>query len=161
VLAKENYLECELQCKWPNDVLIDSKKVSGVLTESAIFHKDGSTVVDYLCVGIGVNVKSAPSNLNALSFTDISLNTNKMDFFYLFLEILKNNLNEFMMNGFCSGPNGLKMRWMNNAYKINQFVEVGKYDSKVVGIFRDIDENGSIVLEAEDGFIKVNVGDVS
>ena len=46
-----------LTLKWPNDVLIDGSKVSGILLES---QGDGGEGVDWLIVGIGVNVASHP-----------------------------------------------------------------------------------------------------
>ncbi len=41
--------------KWPNDILIDGKKVSGTLIEYA---------GDFVVIGIGINIKSNPRNLN-------------------------------------------------------------------------------------------------
>ena len=51
--------------KWPNDVLIVGRKVAGILLESGALKdgalKDGRT---WLAVGIGINVASAPSDVN-------------------------------------------------------------------------------------------------
>jgi len=44
--------------KWPNDVLIDGAKVSGILIESSLGASDDA---DYIIVGCGVNVISHPS----------------------------------------------------------------------------------------------------
>jgi BirA family biotin operon repressor/biotin-[acetyl-CoA-carboxylase] ligase len=42
--------------KWPNDVLIDGRKAGGILVESAL----SGTRLDYLVLGIGLNVSAAP-----------------------------------------------------------------------------------------------------
>jgi BirA family biotin operon repressor/biotin-[acetyl-CoA-carboxylase] ligase len=42
----------ESKLKWPNDVLIDGKKVSGVLVDASV----NSSSIEYVIVGIGVNV---------------------------------------------------------------------------------------------------------
>ena len=42
------------QIKWVNDILIDGKKVSGILTDAALSLENGG--VDYAIVGIGINV---------------------------------------------------------------------------------------------------------
>ena len=40
------------ECKWPNDILLNRKKVAGILVESSLAHN----LVEYVVVGIGVNV---------------------------------------------------------------------------------------------------------
>ena len=45
-----------LSCKWPNDVLLDNRKVAGILLESA----GTGTRVDWLAIGIGVNLVHTP-----------------------------------------------------------------------------------------------------
>ncbi len=45
-----------LRLKWPNDVLVDGRKVSGILIESGL-RPDGRL---WLAIGVGVNLKSAP-----------------------------------------------------------------------------------------------------
>lgn len=47
-------------CKWPNDVLVDGKKVAGLLLESEA-RADGTA--DWLVVGLGVNVASHPEGV--------------------------------------------------------------------------------------------------
>ena len=41
--------------KWPNDILIDGRKIAGVLTESAC----SSESIDFVILGVGVNVNCA------------------------------------------------------------------------------------------------------
>jgi BirA family biotin operon repressor/biotin-[acetyl-CoA-carboxylase] ligase len=50
--------------KWPNDILIDGKKVAGILLESNI-SKLG--IVDYVVAGMGVNIMAAPEGAVALA----------------------------------------------------------------------------------------------
>ena len=48
------------QIKWPNDVLIDSKKVSGILTEMGT----QNMTIDYIVVGIGINVNMPEKDMD-------------------------------------------------------------------------------------------------
>ena len=59
--------EIDATIKWPNDILVDGKKISGVLTELGT--SDGS--VDYLVIGIGVNL-NLPEEFIYREMEDIS-----------------------------------------------------------------------------------------
>ena len=53
--AIEQVAGTQAQIKWPNDIVIDGKKVAGILTES-MMHMDG---VEFVVCGIGINTNSA------------------------------------------------------------------------------------------------------
>ena len=50
----ESELDLQPRIKWPNDILIDSKKIAGILSE-AVTDMDG---VEYIVVGIGLNINN-------------------------------------------------------------------------------------------------------
>ena len=50
----------DAKIKWPNDIVIDGKKVCGILTEMALDAKTG--LVDYAVVGIGINCRQQPQD---------------------------------------------------------------------------------------------------
>src|SRR5699024_2044796 len=55
----ENQTNVSPKIKWPNDILIDKQKVTGILTE---MHAEQDKVV-YVVIGIGINVNQAKENL--------------------------------------------------------------------------------------------------
>ena len=50
--AVESVISMKVQCKWPNDLLLNGKKFAGVLMEGAV----SNNAVDFVVVGIGINV---------------------------------------------------------------------------------------------------------
>jgi BirA family biotin operon repressor/biotin-[acetyl-CoA-carboxylase] ligase len=55
----------ELTCKWPNDILLDGKKIGGILLESfetADLTPGQNRLVRWVVIGIGVNIDSCPEN---------------------------------------------------------------------------------------------------
>lgn len=50
------FTDANIKVKWPNDILINNKKVCGILIESATQLK--SVTVDYVIIGIGVNINN-------------------------------------------------------------------------------------------------------
>ena len=50
------FTDANIKVKWPNDILINNKKVCGILIESATQPK--SVTVDYVIIGIGVNINN-------------------------------------------------------------------------------------------------------
>lgn len=59
--AIEDLTLLKCQVKWPNDLLLEGKKVCGILTESKVMGE----AVEYVVVGIGINVNSSIEGLNA------------------------------------------------------------------------------------------------
>lgn len=50
--------EARLTLKWPNDLLLHGAKAAGILVETGVA---ASNTLDWLCIGIGVNIASKPS----------------------------------------------------------------------------------------------------
>jgi BirA family biotin operon repressor/biotin-[acetyl-CoA-carboxylase] ligase len=69
-LASEQLINIKPQMKWPNDLLIDNKKVSGILAQGA---------ADFVVVGIGINVGWAPPDAVSLNSASRSAQTTPTD----------------------------------------------------------------------------------
>jgi len=57
------------QIKWPNDVLVNDRKVCGILIESSVW----GNIVDYAIIGIGINVNLRLSDFPEIPATATSL----------------------------------------------------------------------------------------
>jgi len=146
----------ELTLKWPNDVLLNGKKVCGILLESAIRGNE----TEYLIIGIGVNLLHYPEE-TLYPVTSIFAETDKeISRDDLLDEIVKQfevYQSEFLGCGFA----GIRNQWLQYAHNIDHTIGVNLADESTHGIFRGIDENGNLLLEISDGSIsKIANGDV-
>jgi len=67
VLLKFGINQNQIELKWPNDILVDNKKIAGILLESS--H-------DFIIAGIGLNVKNTPINEEKWKTTKVDDYTN-------------------------------------------------------------------------------------
>lgn len=149
---KKMFPQIPLQLKWPNDILLNGHKISGILLEK------GEN--DYLIIGIGVNVKAAPKSENLLytvdSLADCGFITDRISLLKAYLQAFDENLALWNEQGF----EVIRKRWLENAKGLNAPIEVHGVKENKNGIFRDIDETGALVLETADGVEKIYAGDI-
>ncbi|OGF51087.1 MAG: biotin--[acetyl-CoA-carboxylase] ligase [Candidatus Firestonebacteria bacterium GWA2_43_8] len=147
--------------KWPNDVLINGKKVCGILTEI----KSGPDLIEYQVIGIGVNVnlnlRDLPAPLRELA-TSLSVEAKKeVPRLLLLKEILKNiedGYELFKREGFAP----FLARWKEHSVTLNKKVKVAGLLESFEGQALDIDEDCALILRLVSGEKKrVLSGDVS
>ncbi len=122
--------------KWPNDILIDGKKVSGTLIEYS-----GRFVI----VGVGINIKSNPT-VNA------TYKTTKLDNYVSvtrdeLLNKLMRNLDKWRGADFSV----VRARWTDLAAGLNRSVKYRGETAELIGI----NENGALVLRRESHYFLV------
>ncbi|MGQ9759995.1 MAG: biotin--[acetyl-CoA-carboxylase] ligase [Candidatus Methanomethylicaceae archaeon] len=145
--------------KWPNDVLIDQRKVCGILLESST----ETDRVEYVIAGIGLNANITLRDLpdaircSAISLYDI-LGT-KVDRAELLSKILKNS-EDLYISASEKGFSEIISLWRSLSSTIGRKVQVDLLDKTLTGYAVDIDEGGSLILETSDGLRKIYSGDV-
>ena len=139
----------DVQLKWPNDVLLNNAKISGMLLEK------GEN--DYMIVGIGVNITQSPDQSQilypAISLAEADVRVNCKDFLDTFLKIFDKNID---IDDIAS----VRRQWLHYAKDLNKSVVVRQEKSEIKGIFIGIDENANLLLNTENGLQKILVGDV-
>lgn len=142
-----------VKIKWPNDVLIEGGKISGILLEKA--------QNDYFVIGIGVNIVGSPKDVDAL-YKVTSLAENNIDvsadkFLRRFIDIFTDNLAKYENKNF----EFLRKEWLENAVGLGEQIIVRQENkSEKKGIFTDLDENANLLLETMEGIQKITAGDV-
>ncbi|EIM75871.1 biotin/acetyl-CoA-carboxylase ligase [Nitratireductor aquibiodomus RA22] len=142
--------------KWPNDVLADGAKLSGILLESAIL-PDGRFAI---AVGIGVNVVSHPDNTPypATSLSALGFGGDAGDLFLALSDAWVDNSR--LWNG-GRGLDAIRSRWLKRAAGLGTQVSI-RVDGRVArGTFETIDEACRFVIREADGsLLRIAAGDV-
>lgn len=156
----ENYGIKSSYIKWPNDIYIDDKKISGILAEST--WKGQKT--DKLIIGIGVNVNSSLDDIKTIDkkATSLFIETNKVVNIKLFTEEYIGLLNKYY--GILlleKNIDYIKEEWMNKSKIIGKKVCWVFNGNEIYGEASDIDEEGFLMLKTESGLLKVLSGDIN
>lgn len=153
----DNLYQLKTELKWPNDVLLDGKKTSGILIEST---SQGNKIERFV-VGIGVNVNQ-PSFQGTFNYppTSIRIELGRNVERERFLAEILNNF-ELLLEKIKSNKNEVINDWKSKCKMIGEKISVVENDSEKFGIFYDIDEEGFLLLKTRDGIEKVHYGDVS
>tara|TARA_B100000029_G_scaffold516802_1_gene634607 strand:- start:8707 stop:9435 length:729 start_codon:yes stop_codon:yes gene_type:complete len=141
--------------KWPNDIIIEKKKVGGVLIETS----SSQNRIKWAIVGIGINIKKYPKlNQNfykATSFFNENIKINKRIFINLFLKNFFNNYNKWQINGF----NFIKKKWLSNIYKNKNLIKVKEKNRIITGKSPSLSTNGSLKLNINKKIKEFSFGD--
>lgn len=135
--------------KWPNDIIINNKKVAGILIETKIL----SNKLLYAIVGIGINVnaKDLPSEIKDQA-TSIYLVYKKK---ILLEELLANFFNTFEFYLLTYLKRNIKIniveKWKEASAYIDKLIKVKTGETYQDFIERGIDEDGSLIVEDRKG----------
>ncbi|HLG32691.1 MAG TPA: biotin--[acetyl-CoA-carboxylase] ligase [Ignavibacteriaceae bacterium] len=156
-LSIENLYQLKCELKWPNDVLIKRKKVSGILIETSIAGKK----IERIVVGMGINVNqnSFVGEFN-IRPTSIKLELNRtisretllagvLNCFEEQLEIVKEK------------PEHILNDWRSRCDMIGSKITIQQQDKIRSGIFEDIDQDGYLILGSNGKTEKIYFGDIS
>ena len=144
--------------KWPNDIMIDGRKVAGILAESAL----SGSQVKHAVVGIGVNVALDVSADPEIAATAASLNDLsgvEVDRSELLRRILQHLDALYLDVRRGRSPIPEWRRWLDT---LGQRVTVTHHGTTDTGLAEDIDEHGNLLLRADSGeLLTLTAGDIT
>ncbi len=148
------------QLKWPNDVVLNGRKVAGLLNEL----NAETEQIHYLVLGIGVNLnmrtEQFPSDLRTPA-TSLLLEEGKTVSRLQFTQALLRSLDQLYSSYLSTGFLPLKQEWESRCNMIDQWVEVDYQSHQRVGQVSGVDESGALLLSLPGGVTeKVLAGDV-
>ena len=146
--------------KWPNDVLLDERKLAGILLESA----GGAPGLVYLAIGVGVNLVEAPpaGALEAGAMAPVSLHqqagrapTPEVFLHSLAVAYARREA-QFIAEGFAP----IRQAWLARAARRGTMIRARMMQREVSGIFEDVDAEGNLVLGTPGGQLSLPAADI-
>ena len=156
-------LGVETQVKWPNDIMMNGKKVAGMLV-NASFQANN---IDYLVLGVGINfdvdVKKLEKRLskspnfygvNSLRKKDDNTSPTVLlrEFLLQFEKVLV-QLNK-------GEKSKIVKEWTKRADRIGKKITINTSNGEISGISHGIDNDGALKLKTAKEMKKIFVGDV-
>ena len=145
-----------VECKWPNDVLVDGRKVAGILLESSA--RNG-LAPDWLVVGVGVNVEHHPlsaefpaTSLRDAGGEDVSVTRMLTSFCHYF--------DSWFTAWSAEGFPPVRKAWLNRARGVGTPLTVRLERETISGTFTGVDTHGALIVEMAEGTRRITSGDV-
>ncbi|MEA3453544.1 MAG: biotin--[acetyl-CoA-carboxylase] ligase [Candidatus Caldatribacteriota bacterium] len=138
------------QIKWPNDILINKKKVCGILTEMSA----ELDIINWVVVGIGINVnidyQKFPEDIqaNTISLKEVSgKEVLRVKLVQTFLQEFEKYYNKLKRKEFSS----ILEEWKLYSHTLGRKIRIDIGERIIIGEAININEEGALVLKKEDG----------
>lgn len=148
------------QIKWPNDILIDGMKMSGILTEMQAEQDQ----ISYVIIGMGINInQDAEDFVEEVSkrATSLKIKTKQtwdmVRIIQLILQKFETKYDQFVNHGF----QDVKVKWESYGFRMNEKLTITTGNETWTGIFSGIAEDGALLIEREANIQKVYSGEIA
>lgn len=147
---------CELvECKWPNDVMINGEKAAGILLESINIAKNNISII----IGIGVNSNDYPE-IKEKEVTSISQYIGHINNDVILNKIL-NHISKYIDIWQIKGERYISELWYKNAFSKGKLIKIRLDKEYFFGVFIGVSEIGALQIRLEDGKIReISSGEV-
>lgn len=142
-----------LEAKWPNDILLNGKKLGGILAETRLQNKTIKTLV----IGIGLNVNSTiqemPEEIRDSAISIREIIGKKIiieDLISYFLKRFEENYTKYERSNYA----GVVTNWKKYCNQFGQAIVVKKPVKDETGIFHDINTEGYLIYRTRSGKVK-------
>lgn len=158
-IAIREYTNCDAKIKWPNDIIINNKKVCGILTEMAA----QSDRLDFVATGIGINANNAefPEEIKSKAtslFLETGSKINRNELFRHVIKTLDKVLCSFLVSLSLDDVYNFK----SLCATLGKNVSVQRNNKTIEGVAVDINLNGELIIKDNYGNnTAINSGEVT
>jgi BirA family biotin operon repressor/biotin-[acetyl-CoA-carboxylase] ligase len=146
------------EIKWPNDVLVNGKKICGIMIESGIT----GNLVNYAVIGIGLNVNMRMQEYPEIVSiaTSLSDQAGKEISMVLIARTILEQLEKWYAAVLAGEP--VFHTWRDRLVTLGKQVTVKAGNAEYSGVAESVDADGSLMIRQPDGsLVTVPVGDVT
>jgi len=144
------------QIKWPNDILLGSKKIGGILTEL----NAEMDAVRFIIIGIGLNVNNDKKSLlsGATSLREEKKeDIGRLDLLKAILRSIEGNYFIFQKDG----AHPVLNKWRHFNLTLGRRVKISSHKEQIEAEAIDIDTDGALLLRNDAGLMqRITAGDV-
>lgn len=144
------------EIKWPNDVLINGAKVSGILLETEELTDKNRAII----IGCGVNIAHHPDAglYKTTSINSLGASVSPQELFTQLYFEMSQILDVWQQSG---GVAAIRKLWLEKAAGIGESIRVNLPRQTLEGLFVGLAGNGNLILRQDDGDdIEISAGDV-
>jgi BirA family biotin operon repressor/biotin-[acetyl-CoA-carboxylase] ligase len=152
-------LGLDAKLKWPNDVLLDNRKVSGILVESAFIGND----IEYAVIGIGIN-----ANVPSLGFpkslgsrvTSLQEKRNQPIELPRLFEYIVGQLEFWYLKLRDKGFKAINPHYRRLCTTLGKQVTIDLDEKQVTGLVKGLNADGSLIVQTSEGCQIIRCGDM-
>lgn len=144
-----------LYIKWPNDILVNNLKISGILLEGKMNNNSKMIVI-----GIGININQTTFNE---SINNLTTSLKKITNITFDLDILINELSNILVSDieeFLNGSNSYLEYVTKYLYGLNENITYFKDDIICEGIILGLDNEGRLIVKENNEVLYINSGEI-
>lgn len=160
-IALRKLLSIPISIKWPNDLMVNDKKIGGILTEiNADIDK-----IAYAVIGIGINInldiENLPEDVMAIATSIKNETGEQFSRTAVVIEVLR-EIQKWYDILLRKGKKDILSYWRDLSSTIKREVKVTMENKVFMGVAEGIDEEGLLILKLPDNsLMKVNAGDIT
>ncbi len=147
-----------VSCKWPNDIYLGGKKVSGILSEATF----NGGIIEYMIVGMGINVnitqEELPYELKDIA-TSLAIETGKL---YSRGRLIESVLRSFEKNYkmLYTDKNHILKSWIQKSSTLFKKVKAYTNEGIIEGMAEGVDERGFLIIHTPEGKKTITSADI-
>jgi BirA family biotin operon repressor/biotin-[acetyl-CoA-carboxylase] ligase len=145
-----------LRNKWPNDLLVDGRKLSGILLES---ETGPAGTLSWIVVGIGVNILDHPRETEMPATSLHAAGCHDVDATALLVRLAPALLRWYEIwrrDGFAP----VRAAWLDRAAGLGEAIAVRLPNETLAGIFAGLDDDGALILQSATGARRIAAGEI-
>jgi len=154
--ALRSLCDIDAKLKWPNDLLVDGRKLAGILCEVERAASTHHRLAVAVGVGVNLTVTTFPAGSHGISAHELAPPPDASQLLDRWLHGLAARIRRLEH----SGIPGLRGEWLERATGLGERVRVAGPSGEVAGVAADVDGDGALVINTDSGPVRLLAGDV-